>query len=74
MRRVDGSADIAAAIYLSAWTARALGGTRQRGKKSLPHSSTGTRTQVDRVKAGYPNQLDYRGKSVTNDSSVIQQP
>jgi hypothetical protein len=30
----------------------------------LKNSDTGTRTQVARVKAEYPNQLDYIGESV----------
>ena len=31
------------------------------GKKIPQYSSTGTRTLVYRVRAGYPDQLDYRG-------------
>ena len=30
-------------------------------KQSFKNSVTGTRTQVARVKAEYPNQLDYNG-------------
>ena len=34
------------------------------GETSMGHSATGTRTRVARVRAEYPNQLDYSGSAV----------
>ena len=42
----------------------------QRGKN---HSATGTRTRVARVRAEYPNQLDYSGCCIKFDHGPLQQ-
>ena len=42
----------------AAWARGGNGGGRVEAKERI--FPTGTRTQVDPVKAGYPNQLDYR--------------
>ena len=37
------------------------------------HSATGTRTRVARVRAEYPNQLDYSGCCIDFDHGPLQQ-